>query len=337
FWPIATSRPGSGEPVLQLQAAGCYNAGSSYSMTSFLSQWTNFIVARGLRLGGILVLALVCLRLLKTFTKRLVHPAGEEATSRAARMREQQTRTVAGILRSAGTIVIVAVAILMALPDFGFNVAPLAVVTGLASLAVGFGAQNLGRDLINGFLVVFEDQYVVGDVVRIGDTAGRVEHITLRRTVIRDAQGAIVTIPNGEIHKAANLSRDWSQLFLGVTVAADTELEPALATLESLSLEFRADAAWAGTLVDGPRVLGVDSLGASGASLLLQVRTAPTRQDDVARELRRRIAAAFERQGIRATAEQRVAVRQTQSGEGGEEIHPIRKETQEALDGHSES
>src|SRR4029077_18980506 len=98
-------------------------------------------------------------------------------------------------------------AILTALPVFGFNVTPIAAVAGLASLAFGFGAQHLVRDLINGFFIIIEDQFVVGEVVQIGTAIGRVEYVTLRRTVVPDPQGALVTIPNGEITRVSNLSR----------------------------------------------------------------------------------------------------------------------------------
>jgi len=277
-------------------------------MTNLLSRWTEF-GAPGLRIAGTLLLAILLIRLLKSLTNRLVQKAGTDATGRAVRMREQQTKTFAGILYSGGMALIVVVAILMALSELRFDIRPLAAAAGLASLALGIGAQGLVRDIINGFFIVFEDQFVVGDNVRIGDVIGRVEHITLRRTVLRDPQGAIITLPNGQIQQVANLSRDWSQVFLGITVAPDAPLNPPLAALDRAAAAFRADEAWSAALVDGPRVLGVDSLGPGGAKLLVQVRTAPNRQDDVARELRRRISAQFEKEGIRTSGVQQVEVR----------------------------
>jgi small conductance mechanosensitive channel len=223
-------------------------------------------------------------------------------------MREQQTRTLAGILYSGGTAIIAIVATLTALPEFGFNITPVAAAAGLASLAIGFGAQHVVRDFINGFFTILEDQYVVGDVVRIGDVVGRVEHMTLRRTVVRDPQGAVVTIPNGEITKVANLSRDWGQLFLDATVAVDQPLDDALNALEDVATEFRADPSWSPMLLDGPRVLGVESLAPNGTTVRLQVRTAPTRQDDVARELRRRIQIELAGRGIQLGGLQRIQI-----------------------------
>jgi small conductance mechanosensitive channel len=221
-------------------------------------------------------------------------------------MRERQTKTLAGIIYSAGTAIIIIVAVLTALPEFGFNITPVAAAAGLASLSVGFGAQHVVRDFISGFFTVLEDQYVVGDIVRIGDVVGRVEHLTLRRTVVRDPQGALVTIPNGEITKVANLSRDWGQIFLDAIVAPDQPLDESLNALEAVAAEFRADPAWSPMLLDGPRVLGVESLASNGTTVRLQVRTAPTRQDDVARELRRRIQIELAGRGIQLGGLQRM-------------------------------
>ncbi len=269
-------------------------------------RWTQFAVTNGIRLLGIFAVAFLLNRILRLVTTRFIKLASSD--TRVAHMREQQTRTMAGILYSAGTAVIVIVAFLMALPEFGFTVTPIAAIAGLASVAVGFGAQHMVRDVINGFFIVFEDQYVVGDTIRVGDTAGRVEHLTLRRTVLRDDKGSLVTIANGEIRQVGNLSRDWSQLFVDVQVASETSVDPALVALEKVASEFRSDPAWSATLVDGPRVLGVEALSLSGVTLRLQVRTVPTRQYDVARELRRRITSRFEQQQIALSSVQRVEV-----------------------------
>jgi len=275
-------------------------------MTDHVFKWTEFAVGHGTRLLAILLIAFLLNRVLRILTRRLIAAAGSESAVRVARMREQQTRTLAGILYSSGTTVIIVVATLTALPEFGFNITPVAAAAGLASLSIGFGAQHVVRDFINGFFTISEDQYVVGDTVRIGDVVGRVEYLTLRRTVVRDIQGAIVTIPNGEITKVANLSRDWGQLFLDAIVAVDQPLDEALAALEAVAAEFRADPSWSPMLLDGPRVLGVESLAPNGTTVRLQVRTAPTRQDDVARELRRRIQIELTGRGIQLGGLQRM-------------------------------
>jgi len=273
-------------------------------MTENFTRWTDVALVATVRVAAILLIALLLNRLLRLATGRLVQPAATE--TRAAQLREQQTRTLAGILYSTGSAVILAGALVTVLAEFGLNITPIAAAAGLASLAVGFGAQHLVRDLINGFFIVFEDQFVVGDLVQAGGVTGRVEHLTLRRTVLRDAQGALCTIPNGEIRQLANLSRDWSQILVDTTVANEAQIERALGVLEKVAAEMRGDGTWAPTLVEGPRVLGVEELGASGTTLRLQVRSQPGRQYDVGRELRRRIKAAFEREGILASSVQHV-------------------------------
>jgi small conductance mechanosensitive channel len=258
--------------------------------------------------ASILLIAVILNRLLRVLTRRLIPAVGADGLGRVARMREQHVRTLAGILYSAGTAVILVGAILTALPEFGFNITPIAAAAGLASLSIGFGAQHLVRDLINGFFAIVEDQYVVGETVRIGTVVGRVEHLTLRRTVIRDFQGAVVTIPNGEISQVSNLSRDWGQVFVDVAVLPEGSSDAAFAALESACAEIRNDATWSPVLVDGPRVLGIETLGPGGATLRLQLRTIPGRQDDAARELRRRIQNRFEEEHIRWAGVQRVEI-----------------------------
>jgi len=255
-------------------------------------------------LAGIFVVALLLNRLLRVVTNLVVKVAATQ--TRAAQVREQQTRTLAGVLYGAGSKMVWVVAVLTALPRIGINPFPALTLAGLASVAIGFGAQNLVRDLITGFYIVFEDQYVVGDTIQIGDTTGRVEHLTLRRTVLRDARGALVTIANGEIRTVGNLSRDWSQAFVDISLPPETPLQRTLQAIEAAAAELRGDAAWSQALVDGPRILGVQEFDRSASTVRLQVRTAPTRQDEVSRELRRRIQIEFQRQGIPVSGVQRV-------------------------------
>jgi small conductance mechanosensitive channel len=285
-------------------------------MTPNVFKWTDIAAARGIRIAAILLIALILNRILRSLTRRMIPSGGAEGLGRIARMREQHVKTLSGLVYSAGTAIIVVGAILTALPEFGFNVTPIAAAAGLASLAIGFGAQHLVRDLINGFFIIIEDQFVVGEMVRIGTTVGRVEYLTLRRTVVRDAQGAVVTIPNGEITQISNLSRDWGQVFVDISIAAESSSDAALAALERVCSELRADVSWSPVLVDGPRALGVESLGPAGATLRLQLRTVPGRQDDAARELRRRIQNRFEQEHIRWGGVQRVEVLGSETPQG---------------------
>ena len=256
------------------------------------------------RLVAILIVALVLNRLLRLVTDLLIKPAASEA--RAAKAREQQTRTVAVVLYSAGSKIVWGVALLTAASEFRIDVLPAATIAGLGTLALGFGAQNLVRDVITGFYIILEDQFVVGDTIQVGDTIGRVEHVTLRRTVVRDARGALVTLSNGEIRTVANLSRDWSQAFVDVALSPQLSQEKALQALEAAAAELRGDASWSQAIVDGPRILGLQSFDQNSSTVRLQVRTAPARQDDVARELRRRIQLEFQRRDLPVSGVQRV-------------------------------
>jgi small-conductance mechanosensitive channel len=273
-------------------------------MSSLATYFSDTSVAVILRLAAILIVVLVVNRLLRLITNLVIKPAASE--SRAAKAREQQTRTVAVVLYSAGSKIVWGVALLTAASEFRIDVLPAATLAGLASLALGFGAQNLVRDVISGLYIILEDQFVVGDTIQVGDTIGRVEHVTLRRTVVRDARGALVTLSNGDIRTVANLSRDWSQAFVDVALSPQLSQEKALQALEAAAAELRGDASWSQAIVDGPRILGLQNFDQNSSTVRLQVRTAPSRQDDVARELRRRIQLEFQRRDIPVSGVQRV-------------------------------
>jgi moderate conductance mechanosensitive channel len=265
-----------------------------------LPTWLTNIAGPGLHVIIILLVAFIFIRILKAFTNRLVQTA--ESQTRVSQMREKQTRTLSGLVYSLGVTFILAVAILQALRAVSIDVTEVELAGGLASVAIGFGAQGLIKDFINGFFIVFEDQFVVGDTIQLNGEAGRVEHFTLRRTLVRNASGALVTFPNSLIGQVANLSRDWSQAFIDVTVPSDELVGRALATLEKIAGDFRIDPDWSPAIVDGPRVLGIESFSLDGTVLRLQVRTALNRKDDVSRELRRRIKLGFEQSRIPLTS-----------------------------------
>lgn len=261
-------------------------------MTESFSQWTESAGRIGLRLVVIAIIAVLLIRVLRVVTLRLVQAA--KTPTRAGQLREQQTRTMADLLHSIGGTTIIVVAVLMVMRILGFDIAPALATAGVLSVALAFGAQSLLKDLINGIFIVFEDQYSLGDMLQVNGETGRVEHLTLRRTVLRNTAGAIVSIPNSLIGQVSNLSRDWSQTFVDITVPAEELVSTAISILDRVATEFRNDATWSPALVDGPRVLGVEALNLDGTVIRLQVRTVLNRKDDAARELRRRIKLAFE-------------------------------------------
>ena len=265
-------------------------------MSSALPFLNDHMLSIVLYLLGIFLIAVLLNRSLRMLSQLLIRPAS--GPSRAEQAREQQTRTLAEVAYSAASKVVWVVAILTALDKIGISPVPALVLAGVAGLAAGFGAQSLIRDVIGGCYIVIEDQYVIGDTVQIGETLGRVEQLTLRRTVVRDSRGAQVTIANGEIRSVANLSRDWSQAYVDVALAPEVPLDKPLTALERTAAELRSDAAWSQALVDGPRVLGVQSYDRNASVIRLQVKTLPMRQEEISRELRRRIQLEFQKQGI---------------------------------------
>ena len=269
-------------------------------MSSPLTHLLDFTLSNALHLAGIFVLALISVRLLRGTTSKLVKPAASQ--TKASQLREQQTQGFAEALYGIGSRLILILAVLTALPEFGISALPAVVVAGVTILGFSFGARELVRDATAGYQILTEEPFLSGDTIQAGEIVGRVEQVTLRRTVVRDGRGALVSISNGEMRTISNLSRDWSQAFVDVGVTTGTPLEKTLQALESAAAGLRSDAAWSQALVDGPRVLGVQGYDHAGTTLRLQVRTAPTRQDEVCRELRRRIQMELQRQGIAVTS-----------------------------------
>jgi moderate conductance mechanosensitive channel len=274
------------------------------NMSSLLSEIPGLSVSNLLHLLVIIAAAFLINRFLRLISQQIVKPAA--AQTKAAQAREQETSTLANAVYSVGSKVVWGLALLMAAQEFGINVIPVVVLMAFATLAIGFGLQNLVRDVISGFYIILEDQYGVGDFVQVSDTIGRVEHLTLRRTVVRDGRGALVTLSNGDIRTVGNLSRDWSQAFVDVALSPQVPQERALQALDAAATELRNDPAWSQALVDGPRILGLQSYDQNSSTVRLQVRTAPARHEDVSRELRRRIQLEFQRRGLSLSNVQRV-------------------------------
>jgi len=265
-------------------------------MSSLSGYLSDHVLAILLRLLIIFVCALLLSRLLKKISGRLVRQAS--GTSRSEQAREQQTRVLADYAYKIAASVIWLIAGLMALAQLGVNPLPAITLVAVIGLALGLGAQHLVRDLIAGFHIVWEDQYSAGETVQFGSVIGKVEQLTLRRTVLRDSRGALLTIANGETRVVANLSRDWSQAFVDIAIAPEMALERPLAALDSAAATLRSDNAWSQAIVDGPRVLGVQDYGLGATVIRLALKTLPTRQEEVSRELRRRIQLEFQKNGI---------------------------------------
>lgn len=253
----------------------------------------------------VLVGAFVLIRLLRTLTRRI---AGLQQKRLPSGIRTGQVRTLAGVINSVGVFIILFGAALQVLSILGLNLGPLLASAGIAGLAIGFGAQTLVKDVINGFFILLEDQFNIGDVIRVAGVKGTVEAMSLRRTTLRDDDGTVHTVPNSEIKIVSNMTRDWSQVALRVTVAYSEPSDRIVNLLKKVGEDLRNDPGFANDIVSDVEVPGIDRLGSGEAEYLVLVKTRPNKQYAVSRELRRRIKESFHDQKVQAGAPGRVYV-----------------------------
>ncbi|MGB3301015.1 MAG: mechanosensitive ion channel family protein [Phormidesmis sp.] len=224
----------------------------------------------------------------------------------------QSAKGLVGVLILAATGV-------WALAIAGVQVAPLLAGAGIAGIGVSLAAQSLIKDLINGFLILLEDHFGIGDVVSISGLTGSVEYINLRITQLRDTEGRLITIPNSQIDIVQNLSKDWAQVDLQVTVSPESDLNKVIDLLQSITTTLSEEAEWQRYILEPPELLGVEALDYTGVTLRLFLKTQPLKQWAVARELRRRIRDTFEKEGIDMGLSQgQVIVREEEPEEGSE-------------------
>jgi small conductance mechanosensitive channel len=226
----------------------------------------------------------------------------------------QQIRTVTSVVTSVGVFAIFFTAALVVLSLLGLNLGPMLASAGIAGLAIGFGAQTLVHDFINGFFILFENQYDIGDTVRIAGVKGTVERMSLRNTVLRDEDGTIHIVPNSSIQIVSNTTRDWSQLAMRVVVAYSEPSDKIVKLLTEVGEEVRHDPAYAEDVVSDIQVPGIDRVGNGEAEYLMLIKTRPNKQYTVSRELRRRIKACFEKNNVQAAGPGRIYVMDSATG-----------------------
>ena len=222
--------------------------------------------------------------------------------------RVQQVHTVAAVVTSVGVFVIFFVAALEVLSLLGLNLGPMLASAGIAGLAIGFGAQTLVKDFINGFFILLENQYDIGDMVRIAGVKGTVERMSLRQTVLRDEDGTLHIVPNSNIQIVSNTTRDWSQFALRVTVAYSEPSDRVVKLLKEVAEEIRHEEEYAEDIVSDIQVPGIDRVGPGEAEYLMLIKTRPNKQYGVSRELRRRIKECFEKNNVQAAGPGRIYV-----------------------------
>jgi small-conductance mechanosensitive channel len=245
---------------------------------------------------------------------------GDFLTYGDAQRRQIRVNTIAGALKGLSTIVIALVGGLLALSKLGVPTASVVAIGSLAGLAITFGSQNLVKDLVNGFFILAEDQYAVGDVISVGTAAGLVEDLNMRVTQIRNPDGELITLPNSTITQVKNLTRSWSRVAFQIDVAYQTDPKLALGVLQNLSEKFYNDPEWHDHMVAEPEVLGIDSVTHSGMTITVWIRTQPAQQWAVGREFRLRVREAMEANGIEiGMPQQEIEVRNSEPI--GERVH----------------
>jgi small-conductance mechanosensitive channel len=266
------------------------------------------MVAIGLRTALIVIVAFFLTRLLRRAVRRMEGKVAEQTSPMRAL---QRTQTLTKVISSAGIVVIWTVAGIYVLSGLGYDLAPLLAGVGIIGLAVGFGAQDLVKDVVNGFFILLEDQYGVGDVVQINQEAtGKVEQLTLRVTGLRDIDGTMHFVSNGGIEHVANRTKDWSRAVIDVGVSYSADPGQVRRVLEKVSSDAKESGELGGSLYEPPQVLGVEALGEYEVVWRMLAETKPGRQWDIGRQLRERIKDEFDAVGIEIPFPHRVMVTQ---------------------------
>ncbi len=217
----------------------------------------------------------------------------------AGERRQQRAQTMGSILKSISGGLIIAIVIVMVLDQVGVNIAPIIASAGIVGIALGFGAQNLVKDFLSGIFMILEDQYGVGDSVDLGEAIGTVEAVGLRVTRLRDVDGTVWYVRNGEILRVGNQSQNWARTVLDITVAYESDLDQVQQLLKEEATAMYEDEQYHEVIIEEPEVWGVERFDKDGAVVRVVLKTAPLQQWPVARALRQRIKARFDAAGIR--------------------------------------
>jgi len=270
----------------------------------------------------IVVLTLLALRGASLLVRGLVKAvlAREPSGATAEELSALETRKRAHTIETLGSRVlqafIVVIGSLMVLGKLGLDIGPAIAGLGVVGIAVGFGAQSLIRDYLNGALILLENQYSLGDVVSLAGVTGTVEELTLRRTTLRDLDGVVHTVPNGEIKVASNRTRNWARINQDVTISYGTDVDRATAVVDAVGRAMAEDPAWKDRILEPPRVERVEALGEYGITLKILGTVRAIDQWAAGGELRKRLLAAFTEHGIEIPRPQRVVLARDPDGPG---------------------
>jgi len=272
----------------------------------FIENLIPWIIIHGVKIIAIVIGAFIISKVGKSFVDKAIRKviiSDHFLTKEAERKRED---TLISIFSNALKVVIWIISIIMVLAELGVNVGPVIAGAGVIGLALGFGAQHLIRDFISGFFIILENQYRVDDVVCLGDTCGLVEDITLRLTILRDLDGVVHHVPNGEITKASNKSKYFARVNLDIGIAYESDIEKVIKVVNEVGEELAKDPVWTEHIIEPPKFVRINKFDDSAIIIKIMGDTKPLMNWDVTGELRRRLKIAFDKAKIEIPYPQRV-------------------------------
>ena len=261
---------------------------------------SNWLLGSGITILIILLLAYITYQVIKVAIPRLVD---RSVTVRGKKRRAKEelakrSQTLSRFLTGIAFIILVFIALLMVLSELTIEIGPMLASAGVLGIAVGFGAQSLIKDYLNGLFIILEDQYNKGDVAKIADIAGLVVDVNLRRTVLRDLDGIVHSIPNGQITTTSNYTRDWARINLDISVGYSEDLERVMAVINRIGKELAEDKYFGKSIRTAPQALRVNKFGDSGIDIKILGETKPMKQWELTGELRKRLKKAFDEEEI---------------------------------------
>ena len=276
------------------------------------------VVRNTVRVLGIWLLAWLAHRVVRLTANR-IEQSVDDGDDSITTLREKRGRTISQLLRSVGRVVILTIAVLLTFNVF-INIAPVLAGAGILGLAISFGAQSLVRDIITGFFILLENQFAVGDVIEAAGKSGVVEKITMRVVVLRDLEGTMHVIPNGEMKVVSNKTRGWARAVVDISIPYTEDVDRIIQVVRDEAAQFSTDPAW-GLQLDGPvEVLGIEELRDNSVVIRTLLKTQPGSQWNVAREFRRRLKNRFDREAVETPFQQRRVNVTIKGGTPGEAI-----------------
>jgi len=264
-------------------------------MLNFLQSLIPWFISHGIKIILILIIAYLINRLGGKVIERAIRKGVRDTTKEATGKRQN---TLIGVFVGALKVIVWLVAIMMILPELGINVGPILAGAGILGVALGFGAQYMIRDFLAGLFIIIENQYREGDVVCLDGTCGLVEDINLRKTILRDLDGIVHHVPNGEIKKASNLSKQFARVNLNIGISYKENLDKVIGVINKVGKELAEDPQWKVLILKPPQFRRVDDFVESAVIIKIVGETKPLKQWDVTGELRKRIKIAFDKEGI---------------------------------------